>query len=284
MPSTVMVSQIQGVGYELQRGPSESGGRGTGTTRSGTVSGSGLLFEGVFGNDPKLCHLRAWPDNVDVGLDDEVHDEEGIRQAPLVDDGSAIRHVNHDVFRPIDGGAVHDGVNRLQVLVEEQGVAAIPGAEDPSEDVEEEALLLWGRVDRRRVAVADEVGDPELLNDHRLIVEDPIVLRSEGNGNDASHPDACNSAIGVALVQDLFFEMPYNAQFSGLRNTIGNVSKYPRRLADRGHSSGKLERTTRSAIFFFVLCQFQFVNQSSEGDHRGGKSPEQFAGKLHQVN
>ncbi|VFQ76392.1 unnamed protein product [Cuscuta campestris] len=54
-------------------------------------------------------------------------------------------------------------------------VAAIPGAEDPGEDVEEEALLRWGRVDYRRAAVVDEVGDPELLNDHRLIVEDPII-------------------------------------------------------------------------------------------------------------
>ncbi|VFQ77998.1 unnamed protein product [Cuscuta campestris] len=94
---------------------------------------------------------------------------------PLVENGSAIRHVNHDVFRPIDGGAVHDRMNRLQVVVEERGVAAILGAEDPGEDVEEEALLRWGRVNRRYAAVTDQVGDPELTDDGGLVVEDSIV-------------------------------------------------------------------------------------------------------------
>ncbi|VFQ66956.1 unnamed protein product [Cuscuta campestris] len=166
-----------GVGYGLQRGPGGSGGRGTGTgtTRSGAVSVSGLLLEGVVGDDPQLRHLRAWHGDVDVGGDDEVHDEEGVEQAPLGGEGSAIRHVNHDEFCPIDQGAVHDGVNRLQVFIEERGVAAIPGAENPGEDVQEKALLRWGRVDRRCAAVVDQVGDPKLANDDRLVVEDPIV-------------------------------------------------------------------------------------------------------------
>ncbi|VFQ77733.1 unnamed protein product [Cuscuta campestris] len=115
----------------------------------------------------KLRHLRAWPGNVDVGGDDEVHDEEGVWQAPLGGDGGAIR--------PVDGGAVHDGVNRLQVLVEERGVAAVPGVKNPGDEVEKEALVRWGRVDRRRAAVADQVGDPKLANDDRHVVEDPIV-------------------------------------------------------------------------------------------------------------
>ncbi|VFQ83120.1 unnamed protein product [Cuscuta campestris] len=110
-----------------------------------------------------------------VGGDDEVHDEEGVWQAPLSGDGGAIRHVDHHEFRPIDGGAVDDGMNRLQVLVEERGVAAVPGAENPGDDVEEEALVWWGRVNRRCAAVADQVGDPKLTNDDRLVVEDPIV-------------------------------------------------------------------------------------------------------------
>ncbi|VFQ71381.1 unnamed protein product [Cuscuta campestris] len=83
---------------------SGSGGRGTSITQSSAVSVSGLLLEGVFGYDLELRHLRAWPGDVDVGEDDEVHDEEGVWQALLIDDRSAIHHVNHDKFHPIDGG------------------------------------------------------------------------------------------------------------------------------------------------------------------------------------
>ncbi|VFQ83207.1 unnamed protein product [Cuscuta campestris] len=162
-----------GVGYGLQRGPGGSGGRGT--TSSDAELVSGLLLEGGVSDDPQLRHLRAWPDNVDVSGDDEVHDEEGVWQALLGGNGGAIRHVNHDEFRPVDGGAVHDGVNCLQVLVEERGVAAIPGAKNSGDEVEKEALVWWGRVDRRRAAVADQVGDPKLANDDRLVVEDSIV-------------------------------------------------------------------------------------------------------------
>ncbi|VFQ64745.1 unnamed protein product [Cuscuta campestris] len=54
-------------------------------------------------------------------------------------------------------------------------MAAVSGAENPGDDVEEEALVRWGRVNRRCAAVADEVGDPKLSDDHRLVVEDPII-------------------------------------------------------------------------------------------------------------
>ncbi|VFQ81975.1 unnamed protein product [Cuscuta campestris] len=169
-----------GVGYGLQKGPGgsegRSRGRGTGTTRSGVVSVSGLLPEGAVLNDPNLHHLRIRAGDVDVGGDNENHDKEGVRQALLGGDGGAIRHVNHDVFCPIDGGSVDDSMNRLQILVEEQGMATVSGAKNLGDDVEEEALVRWGRVNRWRAAVADEVGDPKLSDDHYLVVEDPIVV------------------------------------------------------------------------------------------------------------
>ncbi|VFQ73482.1 unnamed protein product [Cuscuta campestris] len=112
---------------------------------------------------------------MDVGGHDDIHDEEGVGQASLGGNGSAIRHVDHDELCPIDVGAVDDCMNDLQVFVEERGVTAVPGVKNPGEDVEEEALLQWGRVDCRCTAVADEVGDSNLSNDHRLVVEDPIV-------------------------------------------------------------------------------------------------------------
>ncbi|VFQ69199.1 unnamed protein product [Cuscuta campestris] len=148
---------------------------GTGTTRSSAGSVTGLFPEGAVLDDPNLCHLRIRAGDGDVGGDDEVHDEEGVWQAPLSGDGGAIRHVDHHEFRPIDGGAVDDGMNRLQVLVEERGMAAVPGAENLGDDVEEEALVRWGRVNRRCTAMTDEVGDPKLSDDHRLVVEDPII-------------------------------------------------------------------------------------------------------------
>ncbi|VFQ65746.1 unnamed protein product [Cuscuta campestris] len=159
--------------YGLQRGLGGSGGWCT--TWACAVPVSGLLPEGAVLNYPNLCHLRIRAGDGDVGGDDEVHDEEGVWQAPLSGDGGAIRHVDHHEFCPIDGGAVDDGMNCLQVLVEERGMAAVPGAENPGDDVEEEALVRWGRVNRRCAAVADQVGDPKLTNDNRLVVEDPII-------------------------------------------------------------------------------------------------------------
>ncbi|VFQ89749.1 unnamed protein product [Cuscuta campestris] len=107
-------------------------------------------------NEPNLLHLSAWSGNVDVGGDDEIHDEEGVRQAPLGGEGGAIRHVNHDELCLVDGGTVDDCMICLQVLVEERGVTAVPGVENPSEDVEKKTLLRRGRVDCRWAAVANE--------------------------------------------------------------------------------------------------------------------------------
>ncbi|VFQ96810.1 unnamed protein product [Cuscuta campestris] len=239
---TLPIAGWMGVGYGLQRGPGGSGSRGT--TRSGAVSVFGLLLEGVVGNDPELRHLRAWPDDVNVGGDDEVYDEEGVWQAPLGGEGSAIRHVNHDEFHPIDGGAVHDDMNRFQVLVEERCVAAIPRAENPGEDVEEEALLRWGRVDRRRPAVADEVGVPKLSNDHRLVVEDPIVatVRRDVVTLDWQPRDPCkgrqinlyvveiNATVdGVAVAVEIGVEGPDESGIVG-RAALGDEGPQTRRL------------------------------------------------------
>ncbi|VFQ85028.1 unnamed protein product [Cuscuta campestris] len=134
---------VVGVGYGLQRGPGWSGG--TGTTRSGVVPVSGLLPEGAILDDPNIRHLRIWSDDMDVRGNNEIHNKEGVWQAPLGGDGGTIHHVDHDEFLPIDGGAVDDGVDRLQILVEERGMVAVPGTKIPGNDVEEEALVRWSR-------------------------------------------------------------------------------------------------------------------------------------------
>ncbi|VFQ67075.1 unnamed protein product [Cuscuta campestris] len=131
--------------YPSLIGPSGSEGRGTGrgTNWSGVVPVSGHLPEGAVLNDPSLRYLRIRAGDGDVGGDDEVHDEEGVWQAPLGGDGGAIRHVNHDVFFPVDRGAMDDSMNRLEILVGERGVATVSGAKNP--------------------------------DDHRLVVENPII-------------------------------------------------------------------------------------------------------------
>ncbi|VFQ62207.1 unnamed protein product [Cuscuta campestris] len=230
------------IGYGLQRGLGGSGGWCT--TWACAVPVSGLLPEGAVLNYPNLCHLRIRAGDGDVGGDDEVHDEEGVWQAPLSGDGGAIRHVDHHEFRPIDGGAVDDGMNRLQVLVEERGMAAVPGAENPGDDVEEEALVRWGRVNRRCAAVADEVGDPKLSDDHRLVFEDPIiaaircdVVTADGQPCDPSKGRQINlyvveidaAANGVPVTAEIRVESPDEGGIEA-RAALGDEWPQTRRL------------------------------------------------------
>ncbi|VFQ69603.1 unnamed protein product [Cuscuta campestris] len=199
---------------------------------------------GVFGDDPKLRHLGARSGVVNVGGHDEVHDEEDVRQAWLGGEGGAIRHVNHDELCLIDGGTVDDFMNRLQILVEEQGVTAVARAENPGEDVEKKALLRRGRVDCRCAAVADEVGDPKLSNDDRLVVEGPIVasVRRDGVSSDGQSCDPCKSrkinlyvveidvaVNGVAIAAEIGVECPDKGGIVG-RATLGDEGPQTRRL------------------------------------------------------
>ncbi|VFQ83805.1 unnamed protein product [Cuscuta campestris] len=233
---------VVSIGYGLQRGLGGSGG--CCTTWACAVPVSGLLPEGAVLNDSNLRHLRIRAGDGDVGGDDEVHDEEGVWQAPLSGDGGAIRHVDHHEFRPIDGGAVDDGVNRLQVLVEERGMAAIPGAENLGDDVEEEALVRWGRVDHRRAAVADQVSDPKLTNDYRLVVEDPIVatisrdvVTADGQPCDPSKGRQINlyvvkidaAAYGVPVTAEIRVEGPDEGGIEA-RAALGDEWPQTRRL------------------------------------------------------
>ncbi|VFQ69346.1 unnamed protein product [Cuscuta campestris] len=159
---------IKGIGYGLQGGLGGSGGWCT--TRACAVCVSGLLPEGAVGDHPKLRHLCVRAGKLDVGGHDDIHDEESVGQASLGGNGSAIHHVDHDELCPIDVGVVDDCMNGLQVLDEERGVATVPGAENLGEEVEKKTLLRRGRVDRQGATVADEVGDPKLLNDDRLVL------------------------------------------------------------------------------------------------------------------
>ncbi|VFQ74601.1 unnamed protein product [Cuscuta campestris] len=113
-------------------------------TWSCASSVTGLLPEGAILDDPNLRHLRIRASDVNVGGNNEIHDEEGVWQAPLGSDGGAICHVNHDVFCPIDRGAMGDSMNRLEIFVEERSVATVLGAKNPGKDVEKKTLLQRG--------------------------------------------------------------------------------------------------------------------------------------------
>ncbi|VFQ95105.1 unnamed protein product [Cuscuta campestris] len=123
-------------------------------------------------------------------------------------------------------------------------MAAVPGAENPGDDVEEEALVRWGRVNRRCAAVADEVGDPKLSNDDRLVVEDPIVatigcdvVTADGQPCDPSKGRQINlyvveidaAANGVPVTAEIGVESPDEGGIEA-RAALGDEWPQTRRL------------------------------------------------------
>ncbi|VFQ65994.1 unnamed protein product [Cuscuta campestris] len=123
-------------------------------------------------------------------------------------------------------------------------MAAVPGAENPGDDVEEEALVRWGRVNRRCAAVTDEVGDPKLSDDHRLVVEDPIiatigcdVVTADGQPCDPSEGRQINlyvveidaAANGVPVTAEIGIESPEKGRIEA-RAALGDEWPQTRRL------------------------------------------------------
>ncbi|VFQ68313.1 unnamed protein product [Cuscuta campestris] len=193
-----------GFGWASGRGSAAWRGRGSAAWRGSDSRGVVLpLGEGLVADGPKLRGLRERA-NGGGYLEPfkDVHHHERVREEVIVVGGRGDRHVDHDKLRPIDWGRVHDRMDEFEDLTGHDGVAVLPGFDDPGNDVEDETAFgalvvehpVLSAIVRDIVALEWEADDaPKLLNselNRRGLDEaiDDVVLTPEVG---VEGPDQC---------------------------------------------------------------------------------------------
>ncbi|VFQ73485.1 unnamed protein product [Cuscuta campestris] len=141
------------------------------------------LLEGLGADRPNLRGLCEWA-NGGGHLEPfkDVHHHERVREEVIVVGGRDNRHVDHDKLCPIDWGRVHDRMDEFEVFTGHDGVAVLPGFDDPGDDVEKKTAFGVSRVDGGASrGMADELGDAKLVEDKALVVEHPVLSAIEGD-------------------------------------------------------------------------------------------------------
>ncbi|VFQ74011.1 unnamed protein product [Cuscuta campestris] len=192
------VKPVEGVGDGGKVGPGQ--GFGWASSRTAPLHGSGRsgvvrpLLEGLGADRPNLRGLCEWA-NGGGHLEPfkDVHHHERVREEVNVVGGRGNRHVDHDKLCPIDWGRVHDRMDELEIFTGHDGVAVLPGFDDPGDDVEKKTAIGVSGVDGGAArGMADELGDAKLVEDKALVVEHLVlsaivrhIVALEGEADDA---------------------------------------------------------------------------------------------------